>query len=574
MSPSTPYNELREALSSQREYFKRAVAFSVFINLLALAPTFYMLQVYGRVVNSRSTETLLMLTLLVVGLYVVMEFVDWVRQKLLYAAGLRLDRKLGDRVFNAAFEARLRNLPVGITPLNDLRSVRGFLSSPAAMAIMDAPISLLLIVVILVLSVPLGAVVITAAIAMLAVGYVTERKTMPPITEAQKLAMEAQRYAAATLKNTQVIEAMGMMGNIRSRWLAIQRKFLAKQAEASDHAGQGGAISKFIQIAQSSLVLGFASWLTLIGALDPNGSVMIVAWTLSSRALAPLQQLIGQWKMVAGVRDTYARLGKLLAAIPVQQKGMPLPPPKGALAVESVVAGAPGSSIPILRGVNFLLAPGQVLAVVGPSASGKSTLARLLVGLWPAASGKIRLDGVDVYAWNKQELGPHIGYLPQDNELFDGSLAENIARFGDVDLGKVEAAARAVGLHEMIMALPDGYDAWIGAGGSVLSGGQRQRVALARAIYNDPQFIVLDEPNSSLDEAGEEALLQTLLQLKSRGATLVVITHRTNVLAAVDRMLVLNEGQMQHFGPRDEVLTALAAKVKPPPAAAPVLVAT
>jgi ATP-binding cassette subfamily C exporter for protease/lipase len=399
---------------------------------------------------------------------------------------------------------------------------------------------------------------------------------MPPIAEAQKLAMEAQRYAATTLKNTQVIEAMGMMGSIRGRWLAIQRQFLAKQAEASDHAGSGAAISKFIQIAQSSLVLGFASWLTLIGALDPSGGVMIVAWTLSSRALAPLQQLIGQWKTVAGARDTYARLGKLLAAIPVQEKGMSLPPPKGALAVETLVAGAPGSSIPILRGVNFSLSPGQVLAVVGPSASGKSTLARLLVGLWPAAGGKVRLDGVDVYTWNKQELGPHIGYLPQDNELFDGSLAENIARFGDVDLGKVEAAARAVGLHEMIIALPDGYDTWIGAGGSVLSGGQRQRVALARAIYNDPQFIVLDEPNSSLDEAGEEALLQTLLQLKARGVTLVVITHRTNVLAAVDRMLILQEGQMQSFGPRDEVLTTLAAKAKSTPAAAPapVLVAT
>jgi ATP-binding cassette subfamily C exporter for protease/lipase len=224
--------------------------------------------------------------------------------------------------------------------------------------------------------------------------------------------------------------------------------------------------------------------------------------------------------------------------------------------------------------VNFSLAAGQVLAVVGPSAAGKSTLARLLVGLWPAASGKVRLDGVDVYAWNKQELGPHIGYLPQDNELFDGTLAENIARFGDVDLGKVEAAARAIGLHEMITTLPEGYDTRIGGDSGVLSGGQRQRVALARAIYGDPQFIVLDEPNSSLDEAGEQALVQTLLQLKARGATLVVITHRTNVLGAVDRMLILQEGQMQAFGPRDEVLNAMAGKAKPAATAMPVLVAT
>jgi len=574
MKPSSPGSELRTALSTLRQFFNRAVMFSVFVNVLVLAPTLYMLQVYGRVVNSRSTETLLMLTVLVIGIYMVMEFVDWVRNKLVHAAGLRLDRQLGDRIFNATFEARLRNLPLGITPLTDLRNLRGFLSSPACLAIMDAPISLLLIVIIFGMSALLGALVLVAAIAMLAVGYATERKTMPPFTAAQKLAMEAQRYASTTLKNTQVIEAMGMLGNIRSRWLALQREFLAKQAEASDHAGQGAAVSKFIQIAQSSMVLGFASYLILIGELDASGSGMIVAWTLSSRALAPLQQLIGQWKMVAGARDTYARLDRILNAIPVEEVGMALPPPKGALSVETLVAGAPGSLIPILRGVNFSLAPGQVLAVVGPSAAGKSTLARLMVGLWPAASGKVRLDGVDVFAWNKQELGPHIGYLPQDNELFDGTLAENIARFGDVDLGKVEAAARAIGLHEMITALPEGYDTQIGGDGGVLSGGQRQRVALARAIYGDPQFIVLDEPNSSLDEAGEHALVQTLLQLKARGATLVVITHRPNVLGAVDRLLILQEGQMQAFGPRDEVLNALAAKAKPPVAAVPALVTT
>jgi ATP-binding cassette subfamily C exporter for protease/lipase len=574
MKPPSPTSELRSALLSLRQFFKRAVMFSVVTNVLALAPTFYMLEVYGRVVNSRNVETLLMLTVLVVALYVLMEFVDWVRNQMMHAASLRLDRTLGARVFNVAFEARLRNLPVGITPLTDLRTLRSFLTSPASIAIMDAPISLLFITIIFAMSVPLGALVLFAALAMLVVGYVTERKTMRPLTEAQKLSNEAQRYASTTLKNAQVIEAMGMMGNIRSRWLTRQRKFLTKQAQASDHAGRGAAISKFIQIAQSSMVLGVACWLRLIGELDANGSVMIVAWILSSRALAPLNQLIAQWKTVVGARDTYARLDRLLADVPIRATGMPLPPPKGALSVEGLVAAAPGSTVPILRGINFALAPGQVLAVVGPSASGKSTLARLMVGLWPAASGKVRLDGVDVFAWNKEELGPHIGYLPQDNELFDGTLAENIARFGDVDLGKVEAAARAVGLDDLVTALPDGYDTRIGAGGGVLSGGQRQRVALARAIYNEPRFIVLDEPNSSLDEAGDRALVQTLQWLKSQGVTLVIITHRTNVLATVDRMLVLREGQMQLFGPRDEVLAALAGKSKPAPAAVPALAAT
>jgi len=567
MKPSLPVTELREALMSLRQFFKRALMFSLFTNALALAPTLYMLEVYGRVVNSRNTETLLMLTVLVIGAYVAMEFVDWVRSQLLQAASARLDRKLGDRVFNAAFEARLRNVPVGTTPLNDLRSLRAFITSPASTAIMDAPISLLFVVVIFVMSVPLGAVVLVAALVMLAIGYGAERKTTPPLGEAQKIAIESQRYASSTLKNAQVIEAMGMVGQIRKRWLERQRKLLAKQAEASDYAGSATAASKFIQTMQSSVVLGLACWLQLIGAINPTGSVMIVAWVLSSRALAPLNQLVGQWKNVVGARETYRRLEGLLAMLPARETGMPMPPPEGALSVEALVAGAPGSTIAILRGVNFTMAPGQVLAVVGPSASGKSTLARLLVGIWPAASGKVRLDGVDVYTWNKQELGPHIGYLPQENELFDGSLAENIARFGNVDVEKVEAAARAVGLHEAVTALPEGYDTQIGEGGSVLSGGQRQRVALARAIYNEPRFIVLDEPNSSLDEAGERALVQTLLALKSRGATLVVITHRTSVLEAVDRILVLRDGQMQGIGPRDEVLAALAGKPKPAPAA-------
>ena len=383
---------------------------------------------------------------------------------------------------------------------------------------MDAPISLLFLVIIFAMNVALGALVLVAAVVMLVVGYVTERKTKPPITEAQTLSIEAQRYATTTLKNAQVIEAMGMIGHIRNRWLTRQRKCLIKQAEASDHAGSGAAITKFIQITQSSMVLGAACWLILIGELNPNGSVMIVAWMLSGRALAPLQQLIAQWKTVVGARNAYARLDDLLGSIPAREVGMALPPPKGALSVDGLVATAPGSQFPILRGVNFALAPGQVLAVIGPSASGKTTLARLLVGLWPAASGKVRLDGVDVYTWDKEELGPHIGYLPQDVELFDGTLAENIARFGDVEPRKVEAAARVVGLHEFIAALPEGYDTPIGAGGSVLSGGQRQRVALARALYGDPVFVVLDEPNSSLDEAGERRAACRRCWRRRRGA--------------------------------------------------------
>jgi ATP-binding cassette, subfamily C, bacterial exporter for protease/lipase len=575
MKPTPSASEMRDAINALRKFIARAAVYSFFTNMLVLAPTLYMLEVYGRVVYSRNTDTLIMLMLLVIGLFVVMEILDWVRNRLMDAASVHLDRELADRVFNATFEARLRNIPIGIMPLNDLRTVRGFLASPAFIAMMDAPFAMLFIVIIFLMSPVLGSLVLGAAVAMLIVAYATERRTKPPLIEAQKLSAEAQRYASTTLKNAQVIQAMGMMESIRDRWLTRQRKFLVRQAEASDHAGGAAALSKFIQIAQGSMVLGLACYLTLVGELQAGGGAMIVAWTLSSRALGPLQQLISQWKTVVGVRTSYARLNTFLGGMPVRAAGMELPPPNGALAVESVIAAAPGTQTSILRGVTFALAPGQVLAVVGPTASGKSTLARLLMGLWPALSGKVRLDGVDVFTWNKEELGPHVGYLPQDNELFDGTLAENIARFGDIDRAKVEAAASAVGLHEAIVALPDGYDTPIGSGGAVLSGGQRQRVALARAIYGEPSFIVLDEPNSSLDEPGDRALLHTLTLQKARGATLVIITHRTNVLAVADRMLLLRDGAMEMFGPRDEVLAALREKAKQPAAAAvPMLAAT
>jgi ATP-binding cassette subfamily C exporter for protease/lipase len=300
------------------------------------------------------------------------------------------------------------------------------------------------------------------------------------------------------------------------------------------------------------------AWLMLRNELNGGSSMMIIGSILGGRVLAPLVQIVSQWQSVVNVRDAWSRLEKLLVTLPVRPPGMSLPAPHGSLTVEAVMAAAPGSQLPILKGVAFALQPGEVLAVVGPSASGKTTLARLLVGLWPAASGKVRLDGVDVFTWDKGELGPHIGYLPQGVELFDGTLAENIARFGEVDPAKVEAAARSVGLHDSIMALPKDYDSPVGREGAMLSGGQRQRVGLARAIYDNPVFVVLDEPNSSLDEYGDAALASAIAQLKSRGTTFVVMTHRTSVLAVADKMLLLHEGQNRAFGPRDEVLAAIA----------------
>jgi ATP-binding cassette subfamily C exporter for protease/lipase len=336
------------------------------------------------------------------------------------------------------------------------------------------------------------------------------------------------------------MESMGMLTAVHARWQKRQQIFLAQQAVASEGGGFWNAMSKMVQLVFASLMLGLGAWLMLGNSLNGGASMMIVGSVLGGRVLAPLTQVVAQWNSVVNARGAWSRLEWLLSQIPTKPEAMPLPAPKGHLLVEGVVAGAPGQQVPIVRGVQFALNPGEVLAVVGPSASGKTTLARLLVGLWPTLGGKVRLDGADVYSWDKEELGPYLGYLPQGVELLEGTLAENIARFGEVDMQQVEAAAKLVGRD-----------------GAILSGGQRQRVGLARAIYGKPVFVVLDEPNSSLDEVGDAALAKAILTLKQLGTTFVVMTHRTSVLGVADKMLVMREGTQQAFGPRDEVLAAL-----------------
>ncbi len=581
MNPNKPPSELRKALAELEPYFKKAALFSLFASLLVLAPSGYMLEVYDRVVNSRSHMTLAMLTLLVLFAYVVMELLEWARSEVMHDAGITLDKRMSGRVFSAIFEANLKRLPGGTAqPMNDFRTVRDFLHSPVLMALMEAPVALLFLLLIFAISPVLGWAAVVAAIVQTFVGWLNERSTQPPLMAANRSAMAAQQYADGTLRNAQVIESMGMLRDIHQRWMKKQREFLGLQATASDHAGFYQAVSKFWQNTVSSMLLGLGAWLLLRNQLNGGAAYMIVGSILGGRVLAPLIQIVSQWQNVVNVRGAYERLDNLLTQVPAREAGMPLPAPQGKLLVEGLVAGAPGNPAPILKGVSFALQPGEVLAVVGPSASGKTTLARMLVGLWPAVNGKVRLDGADVHTWNKTELGPHLGYLPQGVELFDGSVADNIARFGEMDPSKVEAAARAVGLHEFILALPKGYENPVGREGAMLSGGQRQRIGLARAIYGNPAFVVLDEPNSSLDEQGDAALASAIAHLKSRGTTFVVMTHRTSVLGVADKMLVLNEGQTQLFGPRDEVLKALsdaASKARQgvvapsaPPAAAPV----
>jgi ATP-binding cassette subfamily C exporter for protease/lipase len=562
MNSNKPPSELREAVSALWPFFKQAAWFSLFASLLVLAPSGYMLEVYDRVLNSRSHLTLAMLTLLVLSAYVLMEVLEWVRSEVMHEASMAFDRHMRGRIFTAIFEANLKRIPGGSTqPMNDFRTVRDFLCSPVLSALMEAPVSLIFLVLIFAISPVLGWSAVVAAVLQTFVGWLNERSTQPPLLAANRSAIAAQQYADGTLRNAQVIESMGMLRDIHRRWMDKQTEFLALQAKASENAGFYQAISKFLQNVVSSMLLGLGAWLLLQNQLNGGPAYMIVGSILGGRVLAPLVQIVSQWQAVVNVRSAYGRLDSLLGMVARRPGSMALPAPQGALQVETLVAGAPGTQVPILKGVSFALPPGEVLAVVGPSASGKTTLARLLVGLWPATNGKVRLDGVDVHTWDKAELGPHVGYLPQGVELFDGSIADNIARFGAPDQVKVEAAARAVGLHEFILALPQGYDSAVGREGAMLSGGQRQRVGLARALYGNPAFVVLDEPNSSLDEQGDAALASAISKLAASGTTFVVMTHRTSVLGVADKMLVLRDGQSQMFGPRDDVLKALSGAV-------------
>jgi ATP-binding cassette, subfamily C, bacterial exporter for protease/lipase len=563
MSTPTPGGDesaVLQALRSQASSFSKVAWFSLTTSLLVLVPTWFMLEVYDRVVNSRNERTLWMLFLAVLLAYAVMEAIDLIRSRILHAVGEAVDERLRNRLFEAAFTATLRRQSSGSTQaFTDLRTLREFLPSGAATALFDAPASIVFLILVYVISPWLGTMTLIGGLVQLAIAWSTEKRTMPLLTEANKASIEAQNYANSTLRNAQVIESMGMLGDIHRRWAERQGRTLLAQAQASDHAGLNATASRQIQLMLGSLILGASCWLELNGNLVGGGGMMIVASVLGGRVLQPLAQIVAQWRAVVNVRDAVRRLDRLLALAPETEPAMPLPAPKGLLTVEGLVAGAPGSQTPIIKGVTFGVRPGEVVAVIGPSASGKTTLARLLVGLWPAASGKVRLDGADVFAWNKAELGPHVGYLPQNVELFDGTIAENIARFGPSDRAGVEAAATLAGMQSWVASLPDGLDTRVGEDGATLSGGQRQRVGLARAVFGNPQFLVLDEPNASLDDAGEQALVQMLLQLRQRGATVLVVTHRTSVLPACDKLLVLRDGQVAGFGPRDEVLAQIKA---------------
>jgi ATP-binding cassette subfamily C exporter for protease/lipase len=549
-------NEIELVLRSFKSTFVTVGVFSAIVNLLMLAPSLYMLQVYDRVLGSRNEVTLLMLTLLIVGAYLFMGGLELIRSYVLVRVGAQFDMTLNKRVYTAAFEQNLKQAGGNAgQALADLTNLRQFLTGSALFAFFDAPWFPIYLIVIFVFEPVLGLFALGGTVLLIILAVVNERVTKEPLAEANSMSIQVNTLATNNLRNAEVIESMGMLPNLMGRWFKLHGKFLTLQAGASQKAGLISALTKFVQISMQSLVLGLGALLVLDNKITPG--MMIAASILLGRTLQPVQQVIAVWKSVSGARSSYERLEALLENNPAREAGMALPAPTGNLTLENVTAAPPGVKVPIVKGVSFGILPGDVLGVLGPSGSGKSTLARLLVGVWPAMIGKVRLDGADIYQWNKAELGPHVGYLPQDIELFAGSISENIARFGEVDADKVVQAAKRAGVHEMILQFPEGYDTKLGDGGAGLSGGQKQRIGLARAMYGDPALLVLDEPNSNLDDVGEAALQAAVLDLRNRGKTIIMITHRPSAIGVTTKLLLMRDGAVHMFGPTQAVLNAL-----------------
>jgi len=552
--------ELASAVRSLAPVGRRVGFYSALLGLLVFVPTIYMLEVYDRVVSSRSLTTLVVLTLMVTLAYAVMEWLQWVRSELLRGAALQFDEALMPRVLQAVHESNLRG-PGGTQPLNDLRALREFIASQTVISAFDVPVASIFLIAIFFISPWLGLVALICAVVLVAVGGLADRRAREPSQKAGRAAIAAQQALDGVVRNAIVVRSMGMLGALSDRWLRAQAQAQALQQRVLEQSAISQAMARFIQTTLSSAMLGLGAWLLLSNTLQGGDVMLIIASVLAGRMIAPLVQSISQWRSVLGAREAWARLDEMLSRVPPAQPAMPLPVPRARLSVEQAAVTLPGVSAPVLRGVNFSLQAGEVLGVIGPSASGKTTLARLLTGILPSAGGKVRLDAMDVYLWDKAQLGPHLGYVPQSVDVLDGTVAENIARFGSTETaeaqGLIRSVIEAVGLTDLIASLPEGLQTRVGRDGERLSAGQRQRLALARALFGEPVFLVLDEPNSNLDEAGDQALAQAIEQRKQAGAITVVMTHRTRVLAQVDRLLVLREGAQLAFGPRDEILAQL-----------------
>jgi len=563
-----PPPELTAAVKAVKQHFVYAAWFSAAINLLHLAPILFMMQLYDRVLASGSLPTLFNLTLLLVLLLGAMAAFEWVRSYLLIYASNKIEASLRERVFNSAFQLALMG-PQGkyhMQAMSDLTGLRQFLCGNGVFALFDLPWFVLFLLIMWLIHPNFFWFSLVAVVIMGTMAYITEKITGKRLKDANEQMNKGMGHMVNSLRNAEIIAALGMTGSVRNRQMGLSDEVLRLQTEASKLAGMMSSMSRAIRMLLQSLILALGAWMTIGGNF--TGGKMIAGSLLLSRTLAPIDLLISIWKNIAVARDQYERLCKLLDQVPAEPERMPLPAPLGNLALEQAYITPPGANAPVLRGISFQLDAGDVLGVIGPSASGKSTLARAILGLWPAFSGKVRLDGADILKWRRSDLGPYLGYLPQDIELFDGTIADNICRFNEPDAEKIVTAARLAGVHEMILRQPEGYDTMISGSGGVLSGGQRQRIGLARAIYGAPKLLVLDEPNSNLDDQGERELVAAIHRIKALGCTIIIISHRTMVLAAVDKVLVLKDGVSIGFGQRDQVLAQLKQSAAQPTALA------
>jgi PrtD family type I secretion system ABC transporter len=561
--------ELRNILKKFRGAFFAVLIFSMIINLLVLISPLYMLQIYDRVLISGSSETLLLLSIIAIFLLVLLGVLEVIRSRILVRVSLSMDDKLSNRIFDSIFASSLVSSSSNQSQsIRDLGVLRQFMTGTGLFAFFDAPWTPLYIAVIFSIHPWLGFLSLAGAILIFILALATEIVSRTPLKEAAQNSSLANTFTESSLRNAETLQALGMLDPIKNRWRKNHDAMLLHQAVASDRVGLLLGATKALRISLQVGILGIGAYLALDQIITPGA--MIAGSIIMGRALAPVEQAIGAWRGFVGARGGYHRLNQLLAYFPEKEKSMPLPKPKGILDVEHLVGMPPGVKKAVLQDLNFHLDKGENIAVVGQSAAGKSTLARMLVGVWKPAHGVVRLDKADVSAWNREDLGPHIGYLPQNIELFAGSVKDNIARFETVVPEKVLKAATKAGAHEMILQLPEGYDTVLGDGGAGLSGGQKQRVALARALYGDPSFILLDEPNSNLDAEGKEKLIESIKKLKEEGVTLIVVTHDVPVIAALDKVLMLREGRIEFIKPSKEVLKPEARTPKKNPAAPPV----
>jgi len=550
-----------ELISRFRPFFAYAAAFSLAINLLLLVSPLYMLQVFDRVLASRSAAPLAMLTVAAVVALAAMAALDMVRSRLLAAGGMALERVLGPRALEAllSYEARLAS-PEAAGGLRDAQTLRAFLTGSGVLAIFDAPWLPVFLLVIALFHPLLGAMALAGAVLMVVLAVLNERLARGPLERAHTAGRRAARFIEAGARNTEVVSALGMLPALAAHWQRLNDAALAEQARASRVASRFSSLTKFARQLIQVAMLAAGAWLVVDQQV--SAGIMIAGTVLLGRALAPVEMLVASWRPLVDARRAWRRLAAQLEAEP-RRAATELPVPLGALEAERLGFAVSRGEKPILHGVSFRLAAGEALAVIGPSASGKSTLARLVAGVWRPSAGTVRLDGAEIADWPRARLGPHLGYVPQDVELFPGSVASNIARLGEADDAAVIRAAQRASVHEMILGLPKGYDTEVGASGEALSAGQRQRIALARALYGAPSLVILDEPNSNLDEEGQAALVRAMHRLREEKVTLILIAHRPSLLANIDKVLVLREGGVEVFGDRDEVLRRVTRAVRP-----------